>query len=313
MKPTDLTIITPCFNEEETVTACASAVRDLMASMLPGIKYEHIFADNCSTDGTIKLLEDIAKKDPKVKVIQNSRNIGALRNIYNAMKSASGNAVIPMLPADLQDPVEVIPEFYQEWLKGNLIVFGVRSIRIESFLMRILRGIHYRIISRFAEGDIPINAGEFMLVDKEIVATIVEVDDQYPYVRGLVARTGAKSSSVSYTWQPRTAGSSKANPLLLIDQAINALISTSKLPARFALVMGFILSLIGLGIAFVAIGISLFGGEKVSQGIPTLIVGLFLFGGVQLFFLGLIGEYVLSIHAQVRRTPRVVELKKINF
>lgn len=308
-----LSIITPCYNEELSVETCANAVRSLMERELPNIEYEHIFADNASTDSTFEKLRVISQGDLRVKVIQNSRNIGALRNIYNALKSAAGEAVIPMLPADLQDPVEIIPKFYEEWLKGNLIVFGLRTLRREGLRMRLLRGLHYRVIAKFAEGNIPINAGEFMLVDRKIIESVIEVDDQFPYVRGLVAQTGAKSTSVPYTWEKRTAGKSKASLLVMIDQSINALVSTSKLPARFVLIIGFFISFAGIILAFIAIFFTVIGRGNISHGIPTVIVGLFFFGGLQLFFLGLIGEYVLSIHAQVRRNPRVIEISKINF
>jgi glycosyltransferase involved in cell wall biosynthesis len=309
----DLTIITPCFNEEDSVQICADRVRDVMARELPKVSYEHIFSDNASVDGTLEILKDIARRDKKVKVVVNSRNVGPFRNIYRAMSKSSGRAIVPMLPADLQDPVEVIPEFYREWEAGTLVVFGVRTNRQESFLMRTLRAIYYRMIRRFADGQIPINSGEFMLIDRKIAENLLVLKDHYPYIRGLVAQSTDNWKSVKYTWVKREKGKSKSNPLALIDQAINGLISTSRVPARLALLGGFAFSGFGILAGIWSLIANLILGSGVSHGIPTLIVALFIFGGIQLFFLGLIGEYVLSIHAQVRQQPPAFDVELINF
>lgn len=308
-----LSIITPCFNEVETVENCAQKVAQILESKLPGVKYEHIFADNASTDGTVEILKEIARQDSRVKVMVNSRNIGPFRNIYHAMSRASGSAIIPMLPADLQDPPEVIPKFYELWQEGFLVVYGERTNRQESRMMRITRSIYYRIIRKFADTDIPINAGEFMLIDAKVSQSILALDDYYPYIRGLVAQSINKSATVSYVWGQREHGYSKANLVNLFDQAINGLISTSKIPARIALFGGFIMSAIGFLLGIISMVITLLNPEATQNGIPTLIVGFFIISGIQLFFLGLIGEYILSIHSQVRRQPRVFETESLNF
>ena len=155
-----ISIITPCYNEENNVRECYEAVRTVMNKLLPSYNYEHIFADNASIDGTLEKLRQIAAKDSKVKVISNSRNVGPFRNMWNAMKSANGDAVIPLLPADLQDPPSVIPQFVSNWESGDLVVYGVRANREESWMMRRLRGAYYRLIRRFAEAVIPLNSSE---------------------------------------------------------------------------------------------------------------------------------------------------------
>jgi glycosyltransferase involved in cell wall biosynthesis len=309
----DLSIITPCFNEEDSVRICAETVQSVMAKELPKVKYEHIFSDNASTDQTMKQLRLLAAKDKRIKVVSNSRNVGPFRNMYRAMSKAQGAAIVPMLPADLQDPAEVIPEFYNEWQKGAFVVFGERRNRQESVLMRVLRNVYYRLIRRFADGNIPINSGEFMLIDRKIAENILALKDHYPYIRGLVAQSTNNVKSISYTWIQRKQGKSKSNPLALIDQAINGLISTSRLPARLALLAGFIISGIGLLFGAWSLIVMLFFQSQTVQGIPTLIVALFVFGGIQLFFLGLIGEYILSVHAQVRPQPPVFDTEAINF
>ena len=308
-----ISIITPCFNEELNIETCYLAVKKIMKTKLPNYSYEHIFSDNASSDSTFSVLEKIAKKDKNVKVILNSRNVGPFRNMWNAMKNATGDAIIPLLPADLQDPAEIIPSFVKNWEKGDLVVYGVRSNRQEFWMMRFLRSIYYKLIRKFADAVIPLNSGEFLLADKLVIKSILEVDDQYPYIRGLIAQTAVKSSSVNYTWVKRKKGKSKNSFIDLIDQAINGFVSTSRIPARFALLFGFIFSIIGfIGAAITFISF-LLNKESVASGIPTIIVAIFLFGGIQLLFFGIIGEYILSIHGQVRKSPPMFEIKKINF
>jgi glycosyltransferase involved in cell wall biosynthesis len=308
-----ISIITPCFNEEENIESCASELRRVMTEKLPAYQYEHIFADNASTDSTLDKLRALAALDSRIKVIVNSRNVGPFRNMWNAMKSASGDAVVPLLPADLQDPPSVIPDLVKNWEAGFLVTYGVRANRDEPMIMRWMRSTYYRIIRRFATENIPINSGEFLLADKLIVSSILEVDDQYPYIRGLIAQTGVKSASVPYRWVKRKRGKSKNSFFSLIDQAINGLVSTSRVPARLALLAGLIISAIGILYASIITLNVIFTDYQGPTGIPTIIIGLFLFGGIQLFFLGLIGEYVLSIHGQIRRLPPMFETERINF
>ncbi len=310
---TKLSIITPCYNEELAVLECYERLSKIMHLNLPDYEYEHIFADNSSSDNTVQNLKEIASKDKRVKIIVNSRNVGPFRNMWNAMKSASGDAVIPLLPADLQDPPEVIPEFVRRWERGDLIVYGVRRNRPEPLLMRLLRSLYYFIIHKFADSTIPRNSGEFLLADQRVIKSVLAVDDTYPYIRGLIAQTAVRSSSVEYTWQKRKYGKSRNSFVDLFDQAINGLVSTSRLPARIALVFGFVLSSIGIIGGIATLISTIVNRGDVAPGIPTLIVAVFCFGGFQLMFLGLIGEYVLSIHNQVRRAPAMFELEKINF
>lgn len=310
---TKISVITPCYNEEDNILRCIAAVKEIFATRLPELDYEHIIADNASTDSTFSKMLDAAEKDSKVKLILNSRNVGPFRNMWNAMKSATGDAIIPLVPADLQDPVAIIPEFVKQWQSGSLVVYGVRKQREESLIMRTARGTYYSIIQRFADANIPKNSGEFLLADKRVIASILELNDQYPYIRGLIAQTGVKSSSVEYTWVARKHGKSKNNFLALVDQAINGFISTSRAPARIALAIGFFLSFCGIIGALVTAFMVLFHQTEIQPGIPTIIVSVLFFSGFQLLFLGVIGEYVLSIHGQVRQSPAMFEISRVNF
>lgn len=312
-KTKKISIITPCYNEESNIPICVSEVRNIMREKLPNYEYEHIFADNASSDATVQKIKEFAKKDHNIKLIVNSRNVGPFNNMWNALKSATGDAVVPLVPADLQDPPSVIPDFVRHWENGNLVVYGIRKKREESWFMRLTRSFYYRIIRRFASAVIPLNSGEFLLADKRVVDSILAKDDHYPYIRGLIAQTAVKSEQVEYTWKKRVHGKSKNNLLQLVDQGINGFVSTSRLPARITLLTGFLLSFIGIVGAIITFFSFILNRGDVSIGIPTIIVSIFFFGGIQLLFLGIIGEYVLSIHGQVRRTPEMFVIERINF
>lgn len=308
-----LTIITPCFNEEHSVLECYERLLEIMQTHLPNYQYEHIFADNSSTDNTVTVLRQIALKDKRVKLIVNSRNVGPFGNIWNAMKRATGDAVVPMLPADLQDPPEIIPLLVERWEKGDLIVFGVRKNRQEIWLMRVLRHLYYELIQRFSTAHIPLHSGEFLIADRRVVNSLLTLKDQYPYLRGLFAQCAVRSSQIEYTWEKRQHGKSKNDTFALIDQAINGFVATSRIPARISLFVGFLLAICSIIFALITVLVSLTTAESLTIGIPATIVGVFFLGGIQLFFLGLIGEYVLSIHGQVRPTPPMFEIEHINF
>src|SRR5438552_6902315 len=309
-----ISVVTPCYNEETNVTGCYLAVKELFAGPLAKYDYEHVFCDNDSTDNTVLLLKGLAAQDPRVKVIVNARNFGALRSNYNGVLATTGDAVLVFLPADLQDPPEVIPQLVTKWEEGNEIVYGIRAQREEGFLMRTARRIFYRLVRRMANIDVPVDAGEFQLIDRKVVGTLREFEDYYPYIRGMIASCGFRRVGVPYTWKARARGYSKARFYHLIDQALNAIISLSNVPMRLCMFFG-------VGIAAVSILYGLYGliinlvyfRELAPPGIPTLIIAVFFVFGLQLFFFGVLGEYISAIHCQVRKRPLVIERERINF
>lgn len=306
-----ITIITPCFNEEDNAEVCYQTIRDIM-SALPDYDYEHIFADNASTDQTLTLLKKLASADKNVKVIANSRNVGPFRNMFSALQYASGDGVFVTIACDLQDPPELIPEFIKLWENGYRIVYGVRQKREEPFWLRTCRKVYYRLVKVMSGLQIPVDAGEYQLIDRIVLDAVKQVDDYYPYIRGLIAKTQMRSIGVPYTWRRRQHGKSKNNFLSLIDQALNGLVSTSKAPMRACIYLGFLLSVLSVIYAFIQVAWTLlFPGAP--HGIPTLIVAQFFFNGVLLFFFGILGEYVLAIHEQIRRGPAMTVLETINF
>ena len=308
-----LSVITPCYNEAENVEECASRLAEHFRNELPHLDYEHIFIDNSSKDETAIVLRNLAKLDPKIKVIINSRNVGPFRSMWFGLQHATGDAIIPMLPADLQDPPEVIKHLVKGWEDGFLINYGIRKNRQEHILMRVIRSLYYRTINKLSPQEIPLNAGEFMLIDRRVAKSILETGDHYPYIRGLVAQTGLKSNAVEYLWRSREKGKSKNSILDLIDQGINGFISTGKGLTRLSLLSGALFALGGFAAAIFTFISALLHPDDFQLGIPTIVISIFVLSGLQLIFLGIIGEYVLSIHGQVRRTPAVFAIEKINF
>jgi glycosyltransferase involved in cell wall biosynthesis len=309
----DLTVITPTFNEEDSILNCISRLRLVMEVGCPGIVYEHIIIDNCSSDKTARIAISESEKDIRIKVLVNSRNIGASRSIYRALNRASGRWVIPMLPADLQDPPEVIPIMIERAIGGVEVVYGVRTNRKENFIIRSMRKLYYRVLTKFSPYDLQNDAGEFMLVSSRIVDSITANCDQNPYVRGLVAQTGAKFTSIPYEWNQRKTGKSKSSFFVLADVALSGMVATTFIPARIALVFGFAISTLGIIAGGVYFLLSLFSNQHLPAGVPTLTIAVFLLGGIQLFFLGLIGEYVLSIHRQIKPEAVVTSIEESNF
>lgn len=309
-----ISIITPCYNEADNVEDCCAAIRNLFAGELAAYDHEHILCDNASTDATPEILRKLAAADKNVKVILNARNFGPSRSDFNGLMSASGDAVLVFFPADQQDPPEVIPEMVRHWEAGSEVVYGIRANREEGLIMRATRGLYYRLVRRSAEIEIPLNAGEFQLVDRKIVDELRKVDDYYPYIRGLIANCGFRRVGVSYTWKARRKGLSKNRLHHLVDEGLNGLISFTNLPMRLCLLFGVTISLLSILTAVLTTVVNLLYFRQLAPpGIPTLIVAVFFFGGVQLFFLGVLGEYLSAIHAQVRRRPLVIERERINL
>ena len=308
-----ITIVSPCFNEEANVRACHQAVKSLFDGPLAGYEREHIFADNDSQDRTVEILREIASSDSATKVVINARNYGPFRSNFNALRYATGDAIMVFLAVDLQDPPEMLPEFVRYWEGGAEIVAGARTNREESLALRVSRSIFYRIVNTLSDIDIPLNVGEFQLIDRKVWQALIQHDDHYPYIRGLIASVGFRRVIVPYTWKARKAGISKNNLPRLVDQALNGIFSFTNAPLRLCTLLGFALAGLCLLYAVGAAITYLFNPHMAPRGVTTLIIALFFLSGIQLAFIGMLGEYVTSIHSQVRRGPTVVEREKINI
>jgi glycosyltransferase involved in cell wall biosynthesis len=309
-----ISVNTPCFNEVDNVSECYEAIRRTFDDDLPGYDYEHIFCDNCSTDGTVAVLREIAARDPRVKVVVNSRNFGLFASMFNGLMHTKGDAVVALYPADLQDPPELIVEFIRKWEEGYQVVLGVKKKREEAWTMRGARKLYYRLVSSFANIHIPVDVSEFSLIDKVVVDALRKYDDYYPYIRGMIANCGFRVAGVEYTWLARERGMTKHRLYHLIDQGLNGIISFTKLPMRICMFVGLIISALSITWAFVSLLLNLLVfRQSLQPGIQSLIVAVFFFSGLQLLFFGVLGEYIAAIHFQVRKRPLVIEQELINF
>lgn len=310
-----ISVVTPCFNEEEGIADCYRAVRRVFEDELPDYDYEHIFCDNASTDETLGILRGIAAVDPRVRIIANSRNFGPLASNLNGVMATRGDAVLVALPADVQDPPELIPEFVAKWREGYEVVCGVRAKRHEGVVMRNARRLYYRIVRRSSSVPIPVDVGEFQFVDRKVVEALRGFDDYYPYLRGMIAACGFRSTGIPFTWRGRSKGLSKARFLGLLDFAANGLISFSKLPIRLGLAAGLLLAALGFAWGAAGLALDLIADGRLGPiGLGWLPPALLVLAGVQMTFMGVVGEYVAAIHGQVRRhRPLVIERERINF
>jgi glycosyltransferase involved in cell wall biosynthesis len=304
----DLTVITPCFNEENSILFCIESVKEMMSSSLPNLNYEHIIMDNCSTDSTYSIALQLSATYPNLRVFRNSRNVGALNNIYEGLKKSKGRAVVPMLPADLQDPVDLIPELYAKFLLGFLVVFGERKRREENFVLSLVRKGYYRILRTLASSKLPVDAGEFLIADRRVILSVLADNPQDPYLRGLIAQSTDLVTSVPYTWTRRLNDKSKTNLTAMIDVGLSGLVATSRVPGRIAIFIGLTSAVIGIFGSVWVVSSKIFLQSSAPDGVTSILVIMLLIGGVQLFFLGIIGEYVLSIHGQVKPKPKVFEI-----
>ena len=309
-----ISVVTPCFNEHDNVRECYEAIRRTFERDLPGYDREHIFADNDSSDATVAILREIAAADPCVKVIVNSRNFGLFRSLFNALVQTRGDAVIALFPADLQDPAELIPQFVAKWREGFQVVYGIKKVREEGWGMRTARGIFYRLVDRFSDVSIPVDVSEFQLIDRVVVQALRRFDDHYPYIRGMIANCGFRATGIPYTWGARKRGLTKHRMSHLVDQGLNGLISFSKVPMRLCMFLGFGISVLSISWAVISFFLNLLVFRHTLQpGMQELIVAVFFFSGLQLLFFGILGEYIVAIHFQVRRRPLVIEKERINF
>ncbi|MBP1672512.1 MAG: glycosyl transferase family 2 [Bacteroidetes bacterium] len=307
-----ISILTACFNEEENVELLYEAVK-AQFQKLPEYEYEHLFIDNCSTDQTVAILKRIAKQDKNIKIIVNARNFGHIRSPYHGLLQTTGDCTISLV-ADLQDPPELIPELIAKWEEGFSIVTCVKNKSKENPVMFFLRKMFYNTLEKMSDTNQIKNFTGFGLYDRSFITVLREkIDDPYPYFRGLIAELGYNMTSIIYTQPKRLNGKTKNNFFTLYDMAMLGFVNHSKVPLRLASFIGFTVALASL---LVALGYFIYKiryWDNFSLGTAPLVIGLFFFSSVQLFFIGIIGEYIGSIHTQVKKRPYVVEKERINF
>ncbi|MFA5042733.1 MAG: glycosyltransferase family 2 protein [Kiritimatiellia bacterium] len=306
-----ISIVTGCYNEEENVAELIRKVREVMAD-LPAYAYEHIFIDNCSEDRTVAILKGFAAEDRRIKIIVNARNFGHIRSPYHALLQTHGDAVI-CLAADFQDPPEMIRDFVRKWEEGFKVVVGVKTRSREGWWMYRLRSMYYKMIKRLASIEILEHFTGFGLYDHKMIDILRGLREPYPYFRGLISDIGFNIARIEYTQPGRRHGKTKNNFLTLFDIAMLGFTNYSKIPLRLATLLGFFAAgcslLVGLGYLIA----KLLFWNTFSAGLAPMMIGIFFLGSIQLFFLGVVGEYVGATFTYVQNRPLVIEKERINF
>ena len=307
-----ISVVVPTYNEQENVVPLTDTLVKIFAEELPEYNYEIIFIDNHSKDNTKALIRQICSENPNVKAIFNARNFGQMRSPVYGFKQAYGDCVV-RLNADFQDPPSLIPTFVREWEKGHKIVIGIKEKTEEGFFMAFVRRQYYKFLRKITDIGHIENFTGFGLFDKAFVDVVRNIHDPMPYFRGMVAEFGFEYKTILYQRPNRRAGKSKNHFYTLYDLAMIGITSYSKVMLRLASFLGFIIGGLSFLVALVYFIMKLVHWDWFRSGIAPLVIGVFFLGGVQLFFIGLLGEYVLAINSRVLDRPLVVEEERLNF
>jgi len=305
-----ISIVTPCYNEESNILELYMRIKSVMAS-LP-YDYEHICIDNASSDNTVSILKQLAANDKNLKLIVNVRNFGHIKSPYYGILQSSGDACV-LIASDLQDPPEIINEFIIKWEDGYKAVLAVKLESEESSVMFGVRKLYYRFLSKISEVSLVNNATGAGLFDRAVIDVLRKIDDPYPYFRGLLCEIGFPIATVPFKQPIRKSGVTSNNFYTLYDIAMLGITNHSKVPLRIMAMSGFLVAFLSLIVAIFFIVIKLLFWDKFQLGTAPILIGLFFFGAMQAFFLGVLGEYVGSIHTKVRNMPLVIELERVNF
>ena len=307
-----ISIMVPCYNEEENVVPLSEAVIATLEKDLPEYDYEILFIDNKSQDKTRTLIRDICAKDKNVKAIFNAQNFGQFNSPYYGLINTTGDCTISVA-ADFQDPVEMIPKFVKEWENGYKIVIGIKNKSEESKIVYALRSLYYKMIKKFSEVEQIEHFTGFGLYDKDFIEVLKNLDDPDPYLRGIVAELGFERKEIPFTQPKRQRGKSSNNWYRLYDAAMLGITSYTKIGLRLATIVGFMISFLSVFVALIYLVLKLCNWNSFQAGIAPIIIGVFLLGGMQIFFIGFLGEYILNINQRIMHRPLVVVEEKLNF
>lgn len=305
-----ISIVTPCYNEEANIDELYQRIVEVMSRL--DYDYEHVFIDNCSTDGSRAKLRGLAAQDRRVKVIFNARNFGHIRSPYHALLQVNGDCAV-LIASDLQDPPEMIEEFVKKWEEGFKTVMAVKPESEESRMMFLVRRAYYRFVTRISEVPLVQNATGAGLFDRAVLDILKKIDDPYPYFRGLLCEIGFPIATVPFKQPRRQRGITKNNFYTLYDIAMLGITNHSKVPLRLMVMGGGLLAGLSLLAAFGFLIAKLVFWNSFQMGIAPLLISLFFFSSVQILFLGMLGEYLGSVHTKMRNMPLVVEAERLNF
>lgn len=307
-----ISIMVPCFNEEENVVPMSEAIEQLFNNECSQYDYELLFIDNDSGDRTREYLREICKKNKRVKAIFNAKNFGQFNSPYYGMLQTTGDCTITLC-CDFQDPVELIPRFLEEWEKGYKIVIGIKTSSKESKIIYFLRGVYYKLIKKFSDVEQIEQFTGFGLYDRKFIEVLRDLKDPTPFLRGIVAELGYRRKEITYEQPKRRAGKTHNNWYSLYDAAMLSFTSYTKIGLRLATFIGMGCGIISAVIAIIYLILKLVYWQNFIAGMAPILIGMFFLGSVQLFFIGIIGEYLLSMNQRIMNRPLVVEEERINF
>ena len=307
-----ISILIPCFNEEENVVPMSEALTELFEKELLKYKYEIIFIDNDSTDNTRTLLRKICDKNKDIKAIFNAKNFGQFKSPYYGIMQTSGDCSI-ILCCDFQDPIDLIPQMVEEWEKGNKIIAMQKTTSEENKIMYFFRSCYYKLIHKFSDVEQIEHFTGFGLYDKSFIEVLKNLNDPTPFLRGIVAELGYKIKILPYKQQKRRAGKTHNNFYTLYDAAMLSVTSYTKIGLRLATFLGFGVAFGSIIIAIVYLVLKLVCWDQFVAGTAPILIGMFFLGAVILIFMGMMGEYILSINQRIMNRPLVIEEERINF
>lgn len=307
-----ISILIPCYNEEENVVPISKALVDEIVLNLSAYDYEIVFIDNDSQDNTRPLLRELCRQNPKIKAIFNAKNFGQFNSPYYGLLQTTGDCTV-MYCCDFQDPIEMLPKIVAEWEKGAKLVTCIKTQSEENCIMRFLRTLYYKLIRKMSDVEQIDHFTGFGLYDKSFIKVMADLDDPTPFLRGVVAELGYRRVSLPYTQQKRRAGKTHNNFFTLFDGAMLSFTSYTKVGLHMVTFIGFVLSLLSFLVAVAYFVYKILYWDRFSTGAAPLVIGMFFFNAVQLMFIGFVGEYVMSVNSRSMKRPLVIEEERINF
>lgn len=307
-----ISIVVPTYNEEKNIPFVYKEVTEVMDSQLSNYKFELVFVDNYSTDKTREMIEELCEKDNRVKAIFNAKNFGYSRSHFYGLTQMTGDAVM-LIHADLQNPPQLIPEFIKEWENGSKVIIGIKNKSKENSFVYFLRSCYYKLMKSISEVEQIEHFTDFELLDRSFIDVLKKIDDPMPYLRGIVSEMGFKMKKIYYHQNKRERGKSYANFFKMYDFAMLGITSYSKALMRIATFIGGGLAGISFLVGIATIIQKFLHWNEFPMGVAAMSVGVFFLGSIQLFFIGILGEYILSINTRVMKRPLVIEEKRINF
>lgn len=306
-----ISIMIPCWNEEENIRQITEAVKAELFKSLPKYDYEIVIIDNKSTDGTRGIIRALCVEDTKIRAIFNMKNFGQFNSPYFGLTQCTGDCVIPLC-ADFQDPVELIPQMVHKWEEGNKVICMVKTKSQESKLMYFMRDCYYKLIKKLSAVEQIRQFTGFGLYDQSFIKVMRELKDPTPFLRGIIAEYAPDHLEIEYTQPQRRAGKTHNNFFTLFDAAMLSFTSYTN-GLRIATFMGFIISGASFLIGMIYLIMKLVNWYGFNAGITPVVIAVFFLGGVQLAFLGFLGEYVMSMNQRVINRPLVIVEERINF